>query len=119
MLSWSFLACLPLGSGSVFQIRVFELPLWNMEAVIPLGCWRASHLCQVSHLFISLMTEIEFNVSEAFVPLATPNSNHSTHTGNDSDSGTLERKRPVSMAVMEGDLVKKERYVWSWSLPQK
>nr|XP_048316408.1 rho GTPase-activating protein 17 isoform X5 [Myodes glareolus] len=52
--------------------------------------------------------EIEFNVSEAFVPLATPNSNHSTHTGNDSDSGTLERKRPVSMAVMEGDLVKKE-----------
>ncbi|XP_052616019.1 rho GTPase-activating protein 17 isoform X5 [Peromyscus californicus insignis] len=52
--------------------------------------------------------EIEFNVSEAFVPLATPNSNHSTHTGNDSDSGTLERKRPASMAVMEGDLVKKE-----------
>uniref|UniRef100_A0A8C2MB59 Rho GTPase-activating protein 17 n=1 Tax=Cricetulus griseus TaxID=10029 RepID=A0A8C2MB59_CRIGR len=52
--------------------------------------------------------EIEFNVSEAFVPLATPNSNHTSHTGNDSDSGTLERKRPVSMAVMEGDLVKKE-----------
>ncbi|XP_036047379.1 rho GTPase-activating protein 17 isoform X8 [Onychomys torridus] len=52
--------------------------------------------------------EIEFNVSEAFVPLTTPNSNHSTHTGNDSDSGTLERKRPASMAVMEGDLVKKE-----------
>ncbi|XP_051048851.1 rho GTPase-activating protein 17 isoform X5 [Phodopus roborovskii] len=52
--------------------------------------------------------EIEFNVSEAFVPLVTPNSNHSTHTGNDSDSGTLERKRPASMAVMEGDLVKKE-----------
>ncbi|XP_052616017.1 rho GTPase-activating protein 17 isoform X3 [Peromyscus californicus insignis] len=54
--------------------------------------------------------EIEFNVSEAFVPLATPNSNHSTHTGNDSDSGTLERKRPASMAVMEGDLVKKESF---------
>lgn len=54
---------------------------------------------------------MEFNVSEAFVPLATPNSNHSSHTGNDSDSGTLERKRPASMAVMEGDLVKKERYV--------
>nr|XP_040132588.1 rho GTPase-activating protein 17 isoform X6 [Ictidomys tridecemlineatus] len=52
--------------------------------------------------------EVEFNVSEAFVPLATPNSNHSSHTGNDSDSGTLERKRPASMAVMEGDLVKKE-----------
>ncbi|XP_054549764.1 rho GTPase-activating protein 17 isoform X2 [Talpa occidentalis] len=52
--------------------------------------------------------EVEFNVSEAFVPLATPNSNHSPHTGNDSDSGTLERKRPASMAVMEGDLVKKE-----------
>ncbi|XP_060028762.1 rho GTPase-activating protein 17 isoform X4 [Erinaceus europaeus] len=52
--------------------------------------------------------EVEFNVSEAFVPLATPNSNHASHTGNDSDSGTLERKRPASMAVMEGDLVKKE-----------
>ncbi|KAM7148736.1 rho GTPase-activating protein 17 isoform 5-T7 [Molossus nigricans] len=49
--------------------------------------------------------EVEFNVSEAFVP---PNSNHSSNTGNDSDSGTLERKRPASMAVMEGDLVKKE-----------
>jgi hypothetical protein len=69
--------------------------------------------------FVSLLTEVEFNVSEAFVPLATPNSNHSSHTGNDSDSGTLERKRPASMAVMEGDLVKKERYVQSWSLPQK
>uniref|UniRef100_A0A8C5LAZ6 Rho GTPase-activating protein 17 n=1 Tax=Jaculus jaculus TaxID=51337 RepID=A0A8C5LAZ6_JACJA len=52
--------------------------------------------------------EVEFNVSEAFVPLSTPNSNHSSHTGNDCDSGTLERKRPASMAVMEGDLVKKE-----------
>uniref|UniRef100_A0A8D2JTB0 Rho GTPase-activating protein 17 n=1 Tax=Sciurus vulgaris TaxID=55149 RepID=A0A8D2JTB0_SCIVU len=52
--------------------------------------------------------EVEFNVSEAFVPLTTPNSNHASHTGNDSDSGTLERKRPASMAVMEGDLVKKE-----------
>ncbi|KAF6123072.1 Rho GTPase activating protein 17 [Phyllostomus discolor] len=52
--------------------------------------------------------EVEFNVSEAFVPLAPPNSNHSSHTGNDCDSGTLERKRPASMAVMEGDLVKKE-----------
>ncbi|XP_047636235.1 rho GTPase-activating protein 17 isoform X5 [Phacochoerus africanus] len=53
--------------------------------------------------------EVEFNVSEAFVPLATPTSNHSSHTGTDSvDSGTLERKRPASMAVMEGDLVKKE-----------
>ncbi|XP_073071496.1 rho GTPase-activating protein 17 isoform X8 [Manis javanica] len=52
--------------------------------------------------------EVEFNVSEAFVPLVTPNSNHSTQTGNDSDSGSLERKRPASMAVMEGDLVKKE-----------
>ncbi|XP_036134556.1 rho GTPase-activating protein 17 isoform X2 [Molossus molossus] len=51
--------------------------------------------------------EVEFNVSEAFVP---PNSNHSSNTGNDSDSGTLERKRPASMAVMEGDLVKKESF---------
>ncbi|XP_048187944.1 rho GTPase-activating protein 17 isoform X4 [Perognathus longimembris pacificus] len=52
--------------------------------------------------------EVEFNVSEAFVPLTTPNSNHASHTGNDFDSGTPERKRPASMAVMEGDLVKKE-----------
>ncbi|KAM8777363.1 rho GTPase-activating protein 17 isoform 3-T3 [Rhynchonycteris naso] len=52
--------------------------------------------------------EVEFNVSEAFVPVAPPNSNHTSHIGNDSDSGTLERKRPASMAVMEGDLVKKE-----------
>ena len=64
------------------------------------------------HLFLSLVAEVEFNVSEAFVPLVTPNSNHSSHTGNDSDSGTLERKRPASMAVMEGDLVKKERCVF-------
>ncbi|XP_039696102.1 rho GTPase-activating protein 17 [Pteropus medius] len=54
--------------------------------------------------------DVEFNVSEAFVPLAAPNSNHSTHTGNESDSGTLERKRPASMAVMEGDLAKKESF---------
>ncbi|XP_054436856.1 rho GTPase-activating protein 17 isoform X2 [Pteronotus mesoamericanus] len=54
--------------------------------------------------------EVEFNVSEAFVPLAPPNSNHSSHTGNDCDAGTLERKRPASMAVMEGDLVKKESF---------
>ncbi|XP_036081542.1 rho GTPase-activating protein 17 isoform X2 [Rousettus aegyptiacus] len=54
--------------------------------------------------------EVEFNVSEAFAPLATPNSNHSTNTGNESDSGTLERKRPASMAVMEGDLAKKESF---------
>ncbi|EHB05806.1 Rho GTPase-activating protein 17 [Heterocephalus glaber] len=54
--------------------------------------------------------EVEFNVSEAFVPLATPNSNQSSHTGNDCDSGAPERKRPASMAVMEGDLVKKESF---------
>ncbi|XP_007450062.1 PREDICTED: rho GTPase-activating protein 17 isoform X2 [Lipotes vexillifer] len=53
--------------------------------------------------------EVEFNVSEAFVPLTTPNSNHSSHTGNDPvDSGTLERRRPASVAAMEGDLMKKE-----------
>ncbi|XP_066239480.1 rho GTPase-activating protein 17 isoform X3 [Saccopteryx leptura] len=52
--------------------------------------------------------EVEFNVSGAFVPVAPPNSNHASHIGNDSDSGTLERKRPASMAVMEGDLLKKE-----------
>ncbi|XP_020851095.1 rho GTPase-activating protein 17 isoform X4 [Phascolarctos cinereus] len=51
--------------------------------------------------------EVDFNVSGAFVGPAS-NSNHLPHTGNDYDTGTLERKRPASMAVMEGDLLKKE-----------
>uniref|UniRef100_A0A8C8AAP9 Rho GTPase-activating protein 17 n=1 Tax=Otus sunia TaxID=257818 RepID=A0A8C8AAP9_9STRI len=50
----------------------------------------------------------DFNVSGAFVAIPAVNSNHLSHTGNDYDSGTLERKRPVSMTVMEGDLLKKE-----------
>ncbi|XP_042683622.1 rho GTPase-activating protein 17 isoform X5 [Centrocercus urophasianus] len=50
----------------------------------------------------------DFNVSGAFVAVPAVNSNHLSHTGNEYDSGTLERKRPVSMAVMEGDLLKKE-----------
>ena len=71
------------------------------------------------YTFLFLPAEVEFNVSEAFVPLTTPNSNHSSHTGNDPvDSGTLERKRPASMAVMEGDLVKKERCVQSYGSSQ-
>ncbi|XP_027715572.1 rho GTPase-activating protein 17 isoform X4 [Vombatus ursinus] len=51
--------------------------------------------------------EVDFNVSGAFVGPAS-SSNHLPHTGNDYDTGTLERKRPASMAVMEGDLLKKE-----------
>ncbi|XP_068962355.1 rho GTPase-activating protein 17 isoform X4 [Petaurus breviceps papuanus] len=51
--------------------------------------------------------EVDFNVSGAFVGPAS-NSNHLPHTGSDYDTGTLERKRPASMAVMEGDLLKKE-----------
>ncbi|XP_066833968.1 rho GTPase-activating protein 17 isoform X4 [Anser cygnoides] len=50
----------------------------------------------------------DFNVSGAFVAVPPVNSNHLSHTGNEYESGTLERKRPVSMAVMEGDLLKKE-----------
>ncbi|XP_025941055.1 rho GTPase-activating protein 17 isoform X5 [Apteryx rowi] len=50
----------------------------------------------------------DFNVSGAFVAIPAVNSNHLSHTGNEYESGTLERKRPVSMAVMEGDLLKKE-----------
>ncbi|XP_033886588.2 rho GTPase-activating protein 17 isoform X4 [Acipenser ruthenus] len=49
--------------------------------------------------------EIDFNVSGMFAP--TPN-NHTNHHGSEFDSGTLERKRPVSMAVLEGDLMKKD-----------
>ncbi|MGH0117009.1 UNVERIFIED_CONTAM: hypothetical protein FKN15_024954 [Acipenser sinensis] len=49
--------------------------------------------------------EIDFNVSGMFAP--TP-SNHTNHHGSEFDSGTLERKRPVSMAVLEGDLMKKD-----------
>ncbi|XP_062820745.1 rho GTPase-activating protein 17 isoform X4 [Anolis carolinensis] len=51
--------------------------------------------------------EMDFNVSGAFVGQPTVNSNH-LHGGNDYDSGTLERKRPISMAVMEGELLRKE-----------
>ncbi|KFW84530.1 Rho GTPase-activating protein 17, partial [Manacus vitellinus] len=52
----------------------------------------------------------DFNVSGAFVAVPTVNSNHLSHTGNDYECGTLERKRPVSMTVMEGDLLKKESF---------
>ncbi|XP_048721745.1 rho GTPase-activating protein 17 isoform X5 [Caretta caretta] len=52
--------------------------------------------------------DVEFNVSGAFVALPATNSNHSSQLGSEYESGTLERKRPVSMAVMEGDLLKKE-----------
>ncbi|XP_060642457.2 rho GTPase-activating protein 17 isoform X2 [Anolis sagrei] len=51
--------------------------------------------------------EMDFNVSGAFVGQPAVNSNH-LHSGNDYDSGTLERKRPISMAVMEGELLRKE-----------
>ncbi|NXA38310.1 RHG17 protein, partial [Eudromia elegans] len=54
--------------------------------------------------------EQDFNVSGAFVAIPAVNSNHLSHTGNEYESGTLERKRPVSMAVMEGDLLKKESF---------
>ncbi|XP_064009408.1 rho GTPase-activating protein 17 isoform X5 [Pogoniulus pusillus] len=50
----------------------------------------------------------DFNVSGAFVAIPAVNSNHLSHTGNEFESGTLERKRPVSMTVMEGDLLKKD-----------
>ncbi|KAM6379603.1 rho GTPase-activating protein 17 isoform 5-T8 [Pluvialis apricaria] len=50
----------------------------------------------------------DFNVSGAFVAIPAVNSNHLSHTGNEYESGTLERKRPLSMTVMEGDLLKKE-----------
>uniref|UniRef100_A0A8C3D4N9 Rho GTPase-activating protein 17 n=1 Tax=Corvus moneduloides TaxID=1196302 RepID=A0A8C3D4N9_CORMO len=52
----------------------------------------------------------DFNVSGAFVAVPTVNSNHLSHTGNDYECGTLERKRPLSMTVMEGDLLKKESF---------
>ncbi|NXR88570.1 RHG17 protein, partial [Hypocryptadius cinnamomeus] len=50
----------------------------------------------------------DFNVSGVFVAVPAVNSNHLSHTGNDYECGTLERKRPLSMTVMEGDLLKKE-----------
>ncbi|KFW92372.1 Rho GTPase-activating protein 17, partial [Phalacrocorax carbo] len=52
----------------------------------------------------------DFNVSGAFVAIPAVNSNHLSHTGNEYESGTLERKRPVSMTVMEGDLLRKESF---------
>ncbi|XP_062999221.1 rho GTPase-activating protein 17 isoform X2 [Elgaria multicarinata webbii] len=53
--------------------------------------------------------EMDFNVSGAFVGQPAVNSNH-LHTGSDYDSGTLERKRPISMAVMDGELLRKESF---------
>ncbi|KAH0631729.1 hypothetical protein JD844_019481 [Phrynosoma platyrhinos] len=53
--------------------------------------------------------EMDFNVSGAFVGQPAVNSNH-LHTGNEYDSGTLERKRPISMAVMDGELLRKESF---------
>ncbi|XP_026539403.1 rho GTPase-activating protein 17 isoform X1 [Notechis scutatus] len=53
--------------------------------------------------------ELDFNVSGAFVGQPAVNSNH-LPAGSDYDSGTLERKRPVSMAVMEGELLRKESF---------
>ncbi|KAM7038988.1 rho GTPase-activating protein 17 isoform 1-T1 [Acridotheres tristis] len=52
----------------------------------------------------------DFNVSGAFVAVPAVNSNHLSHTGNDFECGTLERKRPLSMTVVEGDLLKKESF---------
>lgn len=57
------------------------------------------------------LSDQDFNVSGAFVAIPAVNSNHLSHTGSEYECGTLERKRPVSMTVMEGDLLKKERYV--------
>ncbi|KFQ98149.1 Rho GTPase-activating protein 17, partial [Opisthocomus hoazin] len=39
-----------------------------------------------------------------------PGAKHLAHTGGEYESGTLERKRPLSMTVMEGDLLKKESF---------
>ncbi|XP_060116826.1 rho GTPase-activating protein 17 [Heteronotia binoei] len=49
--------------------------------------------------------EMDFNVSGAFVAQPAVNSNH-LHVGSDYEQGPAERKRPVSMAVMDADLVK-------------
>lgn len=65
----------------------------------------------VLQCFICLHPDVDFNVSGAFVAIPAINSNNLSQLGNEYDSGTLERKRPISMAVMEGDLLKKEGYV--------
>ncbi|XP_029433479.1 rho GTPase-activating protein 17 isoform X2 [Rhinatrema bivittatum] len=54
--------------------------------------------------------EMDFNVSGAFVPVVPMNSNHLPYTGNElmPDYGTLEKKRPISMAVMDGELLRKD-----------
>ncbi|NWV01942.1 RHG17 protein, partial [Upupa epops] len=52
----------------------------------------------------------DFNVSGAFVALPAVNSNHLAHAGGDYESGTLERKRPVSMTATEGELLKKDSF---------
>ncbi|XP_058013201.1 rho GTPase-activating protein 17 isoform X7 [Ahaetulla prasina] len=62
--------------------------------------------------------ELDFNVSGAFVGQPAVNSNH-LPAGSDYDSGTLERKRPVSMAVMEGELLRKESRQKTCTSPSK
>ncbi|XP_066546415.1 rho GTPase-activating protein 17 isoform X2 [Amia ocellicauda] len=52
--------------------------------------------------------EVDFNVSGMFAMPTAP-ANHTNHLmASDSDSGTLERKRPVSMAPMDSDLMRKD-----------
>lgn len=66
-------------------------------------------VCLRRHSVCLSSSDEDFNVSGAFVAVPAVNSNHLSHTGNDYECGTLERKRPLSMTVMEGDLLKKER----------
>lgn len=57
-----------------------------------------------------LSADVEFNVSGMFA-MPTPLANHTNHLGaSDFDSGTIERKRPGSMVVPEGDSPRKDRY---------
>ncbi|CAH2307487.1 rho GTPase-activating 17 isoform X1 [Pelobates cultripes] len=63
----------------------------------------------IQHANYFFPDEIDFNVTGAFVP-ASANTNNVSFGSNDIsyEFGIFERKRPVSMAVMDGDLLKKE-----------
>lgn len=61
---------------------------------------------KLSSLTSSPPTDVDFNVSGMFA-MPTPAFNHNNHL--DYDCSTVERKRPVSVVVPEGDAVRKDK----------
>ncbi len=58
------------------------------------------------NLAYSVPTDVDFNVSGMFA-MPTPAANHNNHL--DYDSGTVERKRPISIVAPENDATRKDK----------